>query len=55
MRTTDGMSRVRLGHDEVEAYADHAAGKLGAEHPKGAFENPSHDSMSMCMHRSVKE
>ena len=43
IRTTDGMSRVRLGHDEVEVYADHAAGKLGAEHPKGAFKNPSHD------------
>jgi len=43
-RTTDDMSRVRLGHDEVEVYADHAAGNSGAEHPKGALKNPSHDT-----------
>ena len=45
-QTTDDMSRVRLDHGGVEAYAEHAAGKLEAEHPKGAFENPSHDRVS---------
>ena len=47
-RTTDDMSRVRLGHDEVEVYADHAAGNSGAEHPKGALKNPSHDTEIIC-------
>lgn len=45
-QTTDDMSRVRLDHGGVEAYAEHAAGKLEAEHPKRAFENPSHDRVS---------